>query len=154
MPKADPEYEQEYDFDYYASELQDKSADLQMMIADSKWIVDLVAFAAVFMGIATTCILLIGRAYHDGLNFRLAAGIIATVLLANALLTPATKSVEMAADMILIKLRKTLRIPPRFEHHNIVSFSLWRAFVKMVHLTAVWGTSLLAAEMIKNGGLP
>ena len=153
MPKADPVYEEEVPYDPYQELVADKKATLEMVVADCKWVVDLTALLALYAAVSTVLVLLFHR-FMATPDVKTACGVVATALIAVLLFFPATKAVQLACEAILLRIRQFTFVPFDFEHRNVVFHALWRALLNTVEITAIWGTGLLCAELIKTANLP
>ena len=122
-------------------------------MSDSKPLVDFVALLVLYAGISTVVVLLARRLIEVGPNIRLVCGVVAASCLAWLVFWPTVSAVYSAAEAVLLKARRLLGVPYDIEYENAVFYAIWRALLSTIEITAIWGTGLLGAELVRSAGL-
>lgn len=159
MPKTytdDDEEARPYtDDDAYRSDVADRKATLEMLIADSKWVVEFTALLVLYVGVTTVAATLLRRIFLEtGPNIKLICGAIASISVVYLLFGPTTRAMKLGAEAILLQIRRGLFIPHDLEQRSAIFRGIWLALLNTIEITAIWGTGLLGSELIKNSSLP
>ena len=149
MPKAYPDDEEEYE-----AEIEDLKTALEIEVVQSKWIVDLYALLAMSIAINALLVLLVKRAFETGLTLRLSLGLCVATMLAWWLFIPAWQAVDEASHASLLRVRALLHIPFDWQDRDVISRAIWIALRKAIQISAIMGTSLAFAELIKMSAVP
>lgn len=127
---------------------------LQGTVQNSKWIVEFMTMLALYAGVTTVLAVLCKRVLADGPSIRLVCGIVASFAVSGLLFFPVSDAVDSATVAALLRIRQVLRVPYNLETRNTVFRAVWSAFITTIQTTALWGTGLLGAELVKNVSLP
>lgn len=147
----DNEYEGP-DGDHYDNEIVAHSDTLKEFIDEHRWLIDFATLFTLYVAVTGILVVLIKRAFVDGLDGRLLAGLLVSSLFAWRLLLVADRAVTILAHALVARARQVARVPHTIEYRHAVWNAFWKAILSTAHIVGMLGLGLLFAEIVQSAG--
>lgn len=148
MPKA---YAPPTDEETYELQVEANRSEIETIIADTKWIVELIALLVSEAAVVAALLFFANRLFSEGLSVRVLSGTIVAAVFSYLLFMPTTRAIGLAVGEALLRLRRIVHIPADLQDRNISYRAVWQAILSAVTVAGVWGVAGLIEELVKHG---